>query len=133
MKSPWLLILLALAVTLSSCRKSEQSLAESSPGNSAPPTATASPPVVPIKPTPEQRNSVVRVRMVFGGLPPRDFPAVVLHPDEIANKGLLQGNDQYILVLLKGRRKEDLAWPNCRFIVSHHKSKELSQPEAETR
>ena len=120
----WLLFLLGLL--LCSCK--EKPLASSPATN--PSQGGASPSAAPAIPEParppltvpaEQLGSVLRVRVAFGGLPPRDTVAALLHRDEIENKALAQGNTRFVITLLKGWTEAQIDNPNAHFFVYRNK------------
>ena len=128
MKFRWLSFILSLC--LSGCREKGTSHSEKAVGDL--PSAAIeqgselrvqdkTEPTSAVKITPEQIGSTLRVRVAFGGLPPRDYAGALLHRDEIANKSAVQGKDRFVLTLLKGWKESLLRNPNGRIIVYRNK------------
>lgn len=71
---------------------------------------------------PEQIGSTLRVRVVYGGLPPADTIGALLHRDEISGKMPTEGKVRYVLTLLKGWTEVQLHSTTARFFVTRNKT-----------
>jgi len=130
MKNPWLLLPLA-ALLVCACQKKAPSQVGAPPTPIVSPSQSAPPPVtekeqkqeaaLPEEPTPEQLGSTLRVRVAFGGMPPRDYVGALLHRDEIGNKALVQGKQRFVLALLAGWEEAQLRSPSAVFVVYRNK------------
>lgn len=127
MKLPWLI--LPLALLLGSCKEKaapqpsaevgEAPVAEVEKTPSQTPAPKAAP--LPTTATRQQLGSLLRVRVAVGGLPPQDAAAALLHRDELAQTELVQGNDRFVLALLRGFDETQLRDPNARIVVFRNK------------
>lgn len=135
----WILPIIALC--LCSCSKSTDDPGEPSPqkGQSTTTGATVAAPngsaanVQPAfsKPTAEQVGSTVRVRVAFGGLPPRESIGALLHREEIDNENATQGRDRFVVSLLKGFTEQQLHDPSARLVITRNRTDAHGQPVAE--
>jgi len=128
MKILWLLLPLA-ALSICACQK--KAISPGSETTPAPqkidaPTPAPPPPVakeapLPEKATPEQLASTVRVRVAFGGMPPRETAGALLHRDAIADKTLAEGKQRFVLARLTGWQEAQVRNAAATMVVYRHK------------
>jgi hypothetical protein len=143
MKNLWLFVPVA-ALLVCSCQKKAAFESVNTPIESTAPVAQSAPPTpspkeppkvetpLPEELTPAQLASTLRVRVAFGGMPPRDCVGALLHRDEIANKALAQGRQRFVLALLAEWDEAQLRSPSAVFVVYRNKVNAQGNTSART-